>query len=59
MGILLWLGTFIGMEGVAWFTHKYIMHGIMWNWHQSHHVHHKNALEKNDLFRSFLEFPQP
>lgn len=26
------------------------MHGIMWNWHQSHHVHHKDILEKNDLF---------
>ena len=50
MGILLWLGTFLGMEGVAWLTHKYIMHGIMWNWHESHHVHHKDKLEKNDLF---------
>lgn len=50
MGLLLWLGTFLGMEGVAWLTHKYIMHGIMWNWHESHHVHHKNKLEKNDLF---------
>ncbi len=50
MEILLWLGTFLFMEGMAWFTHKYIMHGIMWNWHESHHVHHKNALEKNDLF---------
>lgn len=38
------------MEGVAWLTHKYIMHGILWNWHESHHVHHKNPLEKNDLF---------
>ncbi|MCZ2473673.1 beta-carotene hydroxylase [Aquirufa ecclesiirivi] len=38
------------MEGMAWFTHKYIMHGIMWNWHESHHVHHKHVLEKNDLF---------
>ncbi len=26
------------------------MHGFMWRWHESHHVHHKNALEKNDLF---------
>ncbi|CAM4232192.1 sterol desaturase family protein [Aquirufa beregesia] len=50
MEIGLWLGTFLLMEGMAWFTHKYIMHGIMWNWHESHHVHHKNALEKNDLF---------
>ena len=46
----MWLGTFLLMEGIAWFTHKYIMHGVMWNWHESHHVHHKNALEKNDLF---------
>ncbi|WP_235832177.1 sterol desaturase family protein [Aquirufa rosea] len=50
MEILLWLGTFILMEALAWFTHKYIMHGWMWTWHQSHHVHHKNVLEKNDLF---------
>ena len=50
MEILLWLGTFILMEALAWFTHKYIMHGWMWTWHQSHHVHHKNVIEKNDLF---------
>jgi len=42
--------TFLLMEGIAWFTHKYIMHGLMWRWHQSHHVHHKHVLEKNDLF---------
>ena len=47
---VLLFGTFLGMEFVAWFTHKYIMHGFMWNWHQSHHVHHKNLFEKNDLF---------
>ena len=47
---VLLFGTFLGMEGVAWFTHKYIMHGFMWNWHKSHHVHHKNLFEKNDLF---------
>ena len=50
MGFLLWLLTFLGMEGMAWLTHKYIMHGFMWRWHESHHVHHKNPLEKNDLF---------
>ncbi len=46
----LWFGTFLFMEAFAWFTHKYIMHGIMWNWHHSHHNHHQNILEKNDLF---------
>jgi beta-carotene 3-hydroxylase len=48
--ILLAVGTFFFMEGVAWFTHKYIMHGVMWTWHKSHHVHHNDPLEKNDLF---------
>ncbi len=48
--IVLSLATFVAMEGFAWFTHKYIMHGIMWNWHESHHVHHHEVLEKNDLF---------
>ena len=48
IALLLWVGTFLSMEAFAWLTHKYIMHGFMWRWHESHHVHHKNALEKND-----------
>ncbi len=50
IALFLWLGTFLSMEAFAWLTHKYIMHGFMWRWHESHHVHHKNPLEKNDLF---------
>ncbi|MES2794434.1 MAG: beta-carotene hydroxylase [Bacteroidota bacterium] len=38
------------MECLAWFSHKYIMHGFMWRWHQSHHSRGKELLEKNDLF---------
>lgn len=45
------------MEGVAWFTHKYIMHGVMWNWHKSHHTVHKDPLEKNDLFALVFSIP--
>lgn len=48
--VLITLLTFISMEGAAWVIHKYIMHGFMWRWHESHHVHHKNVFEKNDLF---------
>ena len=47
---LIVLATFVFMEGFAWFTHKHIMHGVMWNWHESHHVHHKSWWEINDLF---------
>ena len=48
VGVL--LGFFILMECVAWFTHKYIMHGFMWVWHESHHKPRKGAWELNDLF---------
>lgn len=48
------------MEFMAWFTHKYIMHGVLWNWHRDHHQphHHKEGFfEKNDLF--FMVFAIP
>lgn len=47
------------MEFVAWFAHKYVMHGLLWNWHEDHHNPHDNEgfFEKNDLF--FLVFAIP
>lgn len=48
--ILIVLAGFTLMEGVAWFSHKYIMHGFMWNWHKSHHEPRYGRFEKNDLF---------
>ena len=47
------------MEFVAWFAHKYIMHGFLWSWHESHHKPHENEgfFEKNDLF--FIVFALP
>jgi len=48
--ILIVVGTFSFMEFMAWFTHKYIMHGIGWNWHRDHHQHHKGFFEKNDYY---------
>lgn len=51
-------GTFILMEGVAWFTHKYIMHGLLWSLHKDHHhKDHEGFLERNDFF--FLIFAIP
>lgn len=49
--------TFIGMEGVAWFAHKYVMHGFGWFLHEDHHVPHQKKMEKNDMF--FLIFAIP
>ena len=46
------------MEGVAWFTHKYIMHGLLWYFHKDHHTRdNKGFFEKNDFF--FLIFAIP
>jgi beta-carotene 3-hydroxylase len=47
---LILIGSFVAMEGFAWLVHKYIMHGIMWRWHQSHHSHTEGIFELNDLF---------
>ena len=62
MDIFLWIlslvGAFSVMEFMAWFTHKYIMHGFLWFLHQDHHVVNKDhKLQKNDFF--FLIFAIP
>jgi beta-carotene 3-hydroxylase len=44
----------VAMEGVAWFTHKYIMHGFMWVWHEDHHRPRSLGFQKNDLFAVFF-----
>ena len=54
---LIVIGTFLFMEAVAWFTHKYIMHGFLWTWHASHHKKHDHALERNDLFAVVFSIP--
>jgi beta-carotene 3-hydroxylase len=51
------VGTFLFMEAVAWFTHKYIMHGVLWSWHRSHHKAHGHFLERNDLFAVVFSIP--
>ncbi|HEX5626347.1 MAG TPA: fatty acid hydroxylase [Saprospiraceae bacterium] len=54
------VGAFFFMEFMAWFTHKYVMHGWLWSWHEDHHKPHtmkKGFWEKNDRF--FLVFAVP
>ena len=45
------------MEFVAWFAHKYVMHGFLWYLHKDHHQHEPGFWEKNDAF--FLIFAIP
>lgn len=55
--LLITAGTFIWMEGVAWFAHKYVMHGLLWVLHKDHHQKKPHFFEKNDAF--FLIFATP
>ena len=58
MGIVLVFITFIGMEGVAWLAHKYLMHGLLWNLHEDHHKKDPTSfLEKNDYFFVIFAIP--
>jgi len=52
--ILIFLGTFSIMEFMAWFTHKYVMHGFLWRLHKDHHhKDHDSWFERNDTFFIF------
>jgi beta-carotene 3-hydroxylase len=57
VNLLLFVATFFFMEFTAWFAHKYIMHGLLWNLHEDHHVKRDGFFEKNDSF--FLIFAIP
>lgn len=55
---LIVIGAFLSMEGVAWFSHKYLMHGLFWFFHKDHHKKEsKGFFEHNDFF--FLIFALP
>lgn len=48
---ILW--TILGfglMEAFSWIIHKYLMHGIFWNIHKTHHQHSDGFFELNDVF---------
>ncbi len=57
MGVLVTLLTYILMEGITWCTHKFVMHGWMWYFHEDHHQPRGGFFEKNDAF--FLIFAVP
>lgn len=52
--ITVFLATYCFMEFMAWFTHKYIMHGVLWSLHKDHHnKDHDSWFERNDAFFIF------
>jgi beta-carotene 3-hydroxylase len=51
------LFSFVGMEFMAWATHKFVMHGFMWKFHSDHHKDEPGFFERNDVF--FLIYAIP
>ena len=59
INILIVIAAVLAMEFVAWFAHKFIMHGLLWKWHEDHHQPElkEGFFEKNDRF--FIVFAVP
>ena len=61
MFVLLLILSYLFMEFVAWFAHKYVMHGFAWFLHADHHSprhqYSNSFFEKNDAF--FVIFAVP
>lgn len=58
--VLYAVSAYLFMEFVAWFSHKYVMHGFLWTFHKDHHFVEgdaKSFFQKNDLF--FLIYAIP
>ncbi len=52
------IAVFLTMEGITWCTHKFVMHGFMWYFHEDHHQpRYQHVFERNDVF--FIIFAIP
>lgn len=58
MWITSFLFSFLAMEFVAWWLHKYVMHGFLWVLHEDHHIIRKDRKwQKNDFFALMFAIP--
>jgi beta-carotene 3-hydroxylase len=57
INIMLVILAFFFMEFMAWFTHKYVMHGFMWFFHKDHHIRDGRKIEWNDIFAVIFAIP--
>jgi beta-carotene 3-hydroxylase len=55
--ILITLAAFCTMEGIAWLTHRFVMHGFLWYLHEDHHKKGPGFFEKNDAFFMIFAIP--
>lgn len=57
LGIPLFLLTVVAMEGVAYITHRWVMHGFGWFLHHDHHRPRTGRWERNDLYALIFATP--
>src|ERR1700726_1830041 len=55
--VVIFLAAFAGVEAFAWAMHRYVMHGVLWCWHRSHHEPRRGVFELNDLFAVIFAMP--
>jgi beta-carotene 3-hydroxylase len=55
--ILIFIGTVAAMELFAYVTHRWVMHGIGWFLHASHHRTRTGPFEWNDLYAVIFAAP--
>jgi beta-carotene 3-hydroxylase len=56
-GLLIFVATVLVMEGFAYATHRWIMHGPGWFLHESHHRARTGMFELNDLYGVIFALP--
>lgn len=54
---LLFVATILGMELVAYASHRWVMHGPGWFLHRSHHRPRAGWFEANDLYALIFALP--
>lgn len=57
IGVLLFAGTILFMEGFAYAMHRWVMHGPGWFLHASHHRPRTGNWEWNDLYVAIFAVP--
>ena len=50
MIVLTAVAAFVAMEGFTYLTHRFVMHGVAWTLHRSHHQSTAERFEANDVF---------
>ena len=56
-GLLLFFGTILAMELVAYVAHRWVMHGPGWFLHASHHGERDGLFELNDFYALIFAIP--